>query len=214
MRPYTNITDPSVGKALAHPLRIRILSLLEQRTASPSEIADELDVPLTNVSYHVRHLHRLGVIKLVRRSVRRGAVQHYYRAEARPQVTDEAWSAVPEIVKRAALGNTLRDVAEQVNAAAAAGGFARAEAGVTQVGLRLDERGFKAVAEELEAVRGRIATIEKDAAKRLSTGADASDSAAAAGTAVLMLFESASPPAPEVDGGKRRRTSGSRRRRS
>ncbi|MDQ2895534.1 MAG: helix-turn-helix domain-containing protein, partial [Actinomycetota bacterium] len=44
MKPYQDITDPSVAKALAHPLRLRILAALEQRTASPSQLAAELDV--------------------------------------------------------------------------------------------------------------------------------------------------------------------------
>ena len=59
---------------MAHPLRVQILSVLEQRVASPRELSDELEAPLGNVSYHVRTLSSLGLIKLVKKTPRRGAI--------------------------------------------------------------------------------------------------------------------------------------------
>src|SRR5881275_3503017 len=101
MKPFQDITDPALAKALAHPLRTRILAALEGRTASPSELAAELDAPLGVLSYHVRRLTALGFVKLVRRVPRRGAVEHYYTAPARPRITDQAWGSVPAVVKQA-----------------------------------------------------------------------------------------------------------------
>ena len=65
MRPDKDVTDPRLVKALAHPLRFRILTVLDERMASPSELAEELGAPLGNVSYHVRILASLGLIRLV-----------------------------------------------------------------------------------------------------------------------------------------------------
>ena len=45
--------------------------------------ADKLAEPLGNVSYHVRTLADLGLIELVRKVPRRGAIEHYYRAPER-----------------------------------------------------------------------------------------------------------------------------------
>ena len=64
MKPLSNVTDPRVVKALAHPLRVQILGALERRTASPNELAEELGAPLGNVSYHVRQLASAGLLKL------------------------------------------------------------------------------------------------------------------------------------------------------
>lgn len=199
--PYTDITDPRVAKALAHPLRIKILNALEQRTASPSDIADEVGAPLTNVSYHIRHLHQLGVIKLVRRSVRGGTVKHYYRAESRPRITDEAWAEVPEIVKQALSDAILGQIAEQVNASAATGGFNRTEANASRVPLVLDGRGWDEAAAELKRTRERLAEIQRDAQQRLDAGGDGAHEHA---TAVLMLFETA-PADPRPSGTETRR---------
>lgn len=44
------------AKALAHPLRVRILETIERLggVASPNQIASELGEPLGNVSYHIK----------------------------------------------------------------------------------------------------------------------------------------------------------------
>jgi DNA-binding transcriptional ArsR family regulator len=61
-KPVTNVSDPRDVKALSHPLRVRILALLQERTASPRERADWLDATLGTVSYHVRTLHDVGLM--------------------------------------------------------------------------------------------------------------------------------------------------------
>ena len=77
VKQITEIDDPRFVKALAHPLRIHILRILQDRTASPRELADELGAKLPNVSYHVRFLERLGVLELVETQPRRGALEHF-----------------------------------------------------------------------------------------------------------------------------------------
>ena len=84
MRSITAINEPRVAKALSHPLRAQILGILEERRASPRELSEELGAPLGNVSYHVRALLHLKLIKLVKKTPRRGAIEHHYRALTRP----------------------------------------------------------------------------------------------------------------------------------
>ena len=62
----TNISDPRYVKALSHPLRVRILALLQERTASPRELAEWLDATLGTVSYHVRTLHDFATMHVYR----------------------------------------------------------------------------------------------------------------------------------------------------
>src|SRR4051812_44703323 len=122
MRAISDIGDPRLVKALAHPLRVQILSTLEDRVASPSDLATELNAPLGNVSYHVRTLADLGLVKLVKRRTRRGAVEHYYQARGRAQVTNRAWAQVPGVVKRSMVAAALEQAVDAAGAAAAAGG--------------------------------------------------------------------------------------------
>ncbi|MGO9899757.1 MAG: ArsR/SmtB family transcription factor [Solirubrobacteraceae bacterium] len=193
MKPYHDITDPKLAKALAHPLRTRILAALEGRTASPSDLATEVGASLGVISYHVRRLQALGFIKLVKRVPRRGAVEHYYTAIARPRITDTAWAATPLIVKQATITAALDQIGAYVSAAAAVGGFDTQQAHLTRCPLTVDEMGFTVLARELEALTARIQKIEADSAKRLTNNDHDGEQQA---TVVLMLFNSPAAGAP------------------
>jgi DNA-binding transcriptional ArsR family regulator len=67
-------------RALSHPLRARILNEKagEGVRFSPGELAKEWDEPLANIAYHVRALLDLKLIKLVKKTQRRGAIEHHY----------------------------------------------------------------------------------------------------------------------------------------
>jgi DNA-binding transcriptional ArsR family regulator len=195
MKPFADLSDQRVVKALAHPLRVQILSLLEQQTASPSELAAELRVPLGNVSYHVRQLQSFGLIRLVRTTPRRGSIEHHYELVARPDITDQAWDGLPEIVKHAMVGAALAPLGRLVNDAAVAGGFGRREAHLSRTALTLDDEGWREVSELLVGMFDKLATIERDSIERLADG----DTEPSHSTVVLMNFES--PPVPEGHNG-------------
>ena len=205
MKPMSDVNDQKYVKAMAHPLRLSILGALEHRTASPSELADELGAPLGNVSYHVRQLHGLGLLKLVKETPRRGAVEHYYRLERRPHITDKAWREVPSIVKEALISGVLSRVAEQVNDAAGAGGFERTDSRLSRLPLTLDDEGFEEASAAFHEFADRLAQIEKDSRKRIDRNDHAGQVPA---LAVLMLFEAAEEAAAATgtDGAHKRST--------
>src|SRR4051794_3152674 len=159
MKPQSDISDPRIIKALTHPLRIQILAALDERTASPSELADELGAPLGNVSYHVRQLAGLGLIKLVKRTPRRGAIEHHYKAVGRPQITDDAWAGTPATVKDAVVGSALGDLGNAVTAAAAAGRFSRPDAPLPRTQVSVHEKGSKHLHTELNGTPPRVQTV-------------------------------------------------------
>jgi DNA-binding transcriptional ArsR family regulator len=197
MKPYSDINDPRLIKALAHPLRVRILSILETREmASPNEMAEELSVSLGVMSYHVRRLHALGFLELVKRTPRRGAIEHHYRAKARPQVTDEGWAETPSIVKRAMVGASLQQISSYVNAAAGQGGFDRADAHLTRNVVKLDEQGRAELAKAMSAWLATIDEIEAESAARIEAAGDGAD--AKASGIVLMAFEADGVPTEEA----------------
>jgi DNA-binding transcriptional ArsR family regulator len=167
LRAISDIGDPRLVKALAHPLRVQILGVLEQRVASPSDLAEELDAPLGNVSYHVRTLAELGLLKLVRRKTRRGAVEHYYQARGRATVSNEAWSQVPSVVRRSMVGVALEQAVESAVAAAAAGGFDGQDASLTRHSLKLDAKGVRETCDALEKLHDELAEIQERSAARL-----------------------------------------------
>jgi DNA-binding transcriptional ArsR family regulator len=208
---WHDITDPDLAKALAHPLRTRILASLEGRTASPSELADELDASLGVVSYHVRRLEALGFLKLVRREPRRGAVEHYYTAMGKPRITNAAWGKVPAIVKDASVKAAIDQVGAYVAAAAAEGGFNAADAHITRTPVTVDAKGWHALARELDNLVERIGKIEAASQRRLAR-ANHDDKQEA--TVVLMLFQSPIEVADQNASGHHRKTGRARRPRA
>ena len=111
---------------MSHPLRVRILAMLDERKASPNQLSGWLGASLGTVAYHVRTLEQLGLIELVDETRVRGAVEHHYRAKERPIVTADGWAQASPIAKQAAVGSSLDVIAEYSKASAAAGGFDRA----------------------------------------------------------------------------------------
>jgi DNA-binding transcriptional ArsR family regulator len=186
MKDVRDITDSQVAKALAHPLRARILAILEQRVATPKELAAELDTSLEALSYHVRMLAQLGLIRLVEERQKRGAIEHHYRAAPRVAVSDAAWARGPKIARRAMVGTELAEMGELACGAAAGDGFERKGAQLTRRTLQLDDDGFKEASAAVARLNKDVEGIERRAAKRLSrrNGGHAVD----AGFAVL-LFE-------------------------
>jgi DNA-binding transcriptional ArsR family regulator len=169
MKPITNIDDPRYVKALSHPLRVRILAMLQERTASPSQLSEWLGATLGTTAYHVRSLHQLGLIELADETRVRGAIEHHYRAGKRPMVSEAAWEQAPPIAKQAAVGSALQTIGEYASKSAAEGGFDRAEAHLSRTSLKLDAKGWdqlnKAALKFVEQVE-KIDAAAKDRAQK------------------------------------------------
>jgi DNA-binding transcriptional ArsR family regulator len=202
--PIENVNDPRMVRALSHPLRVRILAILDEQVASPIEISRMLRAELGVVAYHVRTLHRLGMLELVKEVPVRGALQRFFRAVERPVVSREAWENAAPVAKQALIGATIQQIHDYAQGSNAYGGFDRADAHITRTPLKLDEEGFEQVAKVLMKVFTEVRDIEREAADR-QAGKDEPE-LFDAGLA-MMLFEaipfSARPPVEEEDGARR-----------
>ena len=189
--------EPTLAKALSHPLRMQILTILGQRVASPVELATELDVPLNNLSYHVRTLLDLGCIELVGTEPRRGTLEHFYRAIERPIISADEWSTIPLNVRRSIADGVLTQIAKDLKSAAGRGGFDRSDVHLTRTPLALDEQGWEELATLTAELQERAMAIQAKSADRLASqkksgGEDAETMSA---TLSMLLFEQP-PPKP------------------
>jgi DNA-binding transcriptional ArsR family regulator len=185
VKPIMNVDDPRYVKALAHPLRIRILALLEERDASPVQLAEFLDATLGTVAYHVRTLEQLGLIEMVATHQRRGATEHVYAAREHPRVTDDAWAATNLLAKQVVLAAALAQVGAYATRSANAGGFDRSDAHLTRTALKLDEKGWSAMAKATKRWLEQIQKIEQETGRRVERTGDPIFDAGV----VIMLFE-------------------------
>jgi DNA-binding transcriptional ArsR family regulator len=188
-RPTLDLVDPRIAKALSHPMRARILMILNERVASPNEIADAIDERLPNVSYHVRALLELGTIELVDTAQRRGAIEHYYRAIVRPFFSDRDWKRLPRSGRQAISDSILQILWDDVSESMKTGTFeARDDRHLTHKRMVLDEQGWEEMAKLLNDTLAEAEKIESGSTARLKR---ADDGAAISTTLALAHFETA-----------------------
>src|SRR5215207_1006074 len=199
MTPAAPPIEPALAKALSHPLRMRILTILGQRVASPVELATELDVPLNNLSYHVRTLLDLRCIELVRTEPRRGTLEHFYRAIERPIISADEWSTIPFNVRRAIADGVLTQIAKDLKTAAERGGFDRPDIHLTRTPLTLDEQGWEELGRLTTELLGRADKIAAESAGRIRARKKKGEAEAHpfAATLSMLLFEQP-PPKPRT----------------
>ena len=189
--------DQRLVRALAHPLRQRLLILLHKHgEASPRELALRTGERLTNVSYHVRILRENECVELVRTEPRRGAVEHFYRATARPILDDRQWAQLPITVRRALFGQTLREIWDDVLAAAGGTGFDDPQCHVSRTWFQLDEIAWNELVDSLAGVLDRAFELHAESAARIAGNRGSADSRKVA--MGLLLFERADEPPPEA----------------
>ncbi len=200
------IDDARHLKALAHPTRIRILAMLRESTSSPVQLAERLGESLGTVAYHVRTLNSLGLLELVDTRQRRGATEHFYRAVELPRFSDAAWGRLSSTGKQRMLSFLLGQVGEYVSGSAANGGFDRADANISRISLKVDEKGWTQLARATQKWLAEVDRIEEQIKKRT---ADTPEHDLVDAGLVLLLFEAlplSERPAPsaEQEGRKRR----------
>src|SRR5687768_790268 len=136
--------DVGVVKAIGHPLRMQLLARLNERVASPVELARELDESVQLVSYHVRILRDLGFVELVRTTPRRGAIEHHYRAIRRPYFSDADFAALPPNARSALAGTVLESILQHAAHAHEQGVFDETtDANLTSADFTLDDEAWK-----------------------------------------------------------------------
>jgi DNA-binding transcriptional ArsR family regulator len=168
------VDDAALGAIVAHPLRCRLLATFGERVASPNEIAQELGMPVGDVSYHVRTLKDAGVIELVEERPVRGSTEHFYRATVLPVLTDEEYErmSVEQRVEvaRQAFQYTVADASVSLEARKFG---ERHDHHVTRVPFAVDEQGWQELVELYRDTLARVLEIRSDADARLGETGDA-----------------------------------------
>ncbi len=157
-----------LAKALAHPLRVRILSSLHRGISSPNQLAQELGEPLGNVSYHVKTLLEYDCVELVKTEPRRGAVEHFYRATDRAFLSDSDWAKIPASARKGISGSILESIGQSATEAMSEGTLdARSDSHLSDTPLQLDKQGWKELNKVLSETVDKAGSIQKEARKRM-----------------------------------------------
>jgi DNA-binding transcriptional ArsR family regulator len=154
---------------VGHPLRVHCIALLTERTASPKELASELGVELTNLSYHVRALHQMGAIELVGERPVRGATEHFYRAIERPYLDDEDYKAMTPAERiDFARGVTQLGIADLQRSIDSGALGERYDHHVSRFPLQVDEEGWAELRDTYSEALDKTYDIEARCAERMN----------------------------------------------
>jgi DNA-binding transcriptional ArsR family regulator len=167
--PSDDAKSPSpvdVARALAHPLRHRMLLEFHRSPSSPSQVARTLDAPLNVVSYHTKELCRRGCIELVDSRRVRGATERFYRSTVEPILDDDDWAALPARLRRELTQRALAMIWSDVRRAGMLGGFDTARSHLSRTPLELDAQGCEELNRLLSDVLDRAIAVEAESAAR------------------------------------------------
>jgi DNA-binding transcriptional ArsR family regulator len=159
--------------AMSHPLRAQVLNVLNERVASPKEIADQLGEPIPNVSHHAKRLVQLGCAELVDKRQVRGAIEHFYRAIEQTYIDAEQWNELDPLVAEnfncAVMQSGLDDFVSSVKAQMI-GSDERFELSRTRV--LLDHQGMTEALEIHERARLEITEAQARSADRIANSGE------------------------------------------
>ncbi len=196
----------NMAKALSNPVRSDILTILTRRTASPVEMAKELnesiyggDLETSHVDYHVKRLVELKCAELVDTKPVRGATEHFYRASVRSFLDlpdlQELHPAVVLHYFGGAFRYALKDILE-----AAEGGTLdpRNDQHHMSDGLVLDEDGYAKALEILERAWHEVAAEEVRSTARLGKSNGESIGVSLSQFCFRMPTKGSKPPVPST----------------
>ena len=182
--------DQRVVKALAHPLRVEILAILNDRMASPNELSKELEEGLSQVSYHVKVLKDFDMVEMVKTEPRRGAVEHYYRANEKVFISSEELKLMPKSAQAGVWAPVMSDIEQDVSTSLETGTFAKRLDFVVGRDTKILDGQARKDAERLAAeFYERYEDLEVDSDRRRQRGEG--DGKSIPTTAVVLVFGSA-----------------------
>ena len=158
-----------VAKAFAHPLRVQILIILNERVASPNLLSQELDQSLNLVAYHVRVLEKYDCVELVDTKQRRGATEHFYRATRRQFLTDSEWAQMPENLRPGLAAAMLKSAFEDLREAADNGTLDQVDdCHLSRTPMVVDKKGWSDVTSLLSQTLDRVLEIQAESSERIA----------------------------------------------
>jgi len=193
------VIDPTVAKAFTHPLRGHVwVTVCEKGVVSPTEIADELGLEVSEVSYHFRELKRRNLIRLARTVQRRGFDEHYYEpCVPALHFNDFDWMKIPAPIRSTFSADVIRQMIEELVDALDSGSFDARSRHLSRTWLSVDERGWRELMRAMKTTLDRIQAIQKRSMKRREESSEPGIPVAV----MLASFETIIAASPREAGG-------------
>jgi hypothetical protein len=157
-----------LAKVFSHPLRARLLALLNEQPGSPHDLMERLSArgdqeSLNLIAYHVRVLHRYKAIELIDTEAVRGATKHIYAANRKMLIDGDDWLDLPAEAQIGICANAIGEAVERAQAALEHGTMQQDDPVIVNLRLDVDEDAWAKIREQV--------TIAWDQLEQLAPGA-------------------------------------------
>jgi hypothetical protein len=170
--------EASLCNALKHPLRARILEVVNEIPMSPSRFVRQGLVPdvfyeyyqqaLSLAAYHFRQLEDEGCLEVIETNRRRGAAEHVYKGVSRVFFSDEEFEGLPHKDRKGLSKTSFQGVVARTDGAIRSGSFdSRADRHLTWRAFKCDEQGWQEMAGILAEAFHRLEAARTAAEDRL-----------------------------------------------
>ena len=187
------MVDRRLIRIASDPVRLAVLTLLNERSAGASEVASELEMDLSAAGRHLDAMHDAGLIEVVGEVLNRGAVEPRYRALVRVLWDDEEWEALSREERQRLTVWIMEMIESDTRAAIEQGTFAsRSDAHASRTVSLVDEQGWRELTRiKQEALEGVFA-VQAASAERLAEAGEEGIPVLSA----MLCFELPPPPKP------------------
>lgn len=174
--PAASCISPRLAKAMASPLRSRIMMELSNGDLSPSEFCEIVETELSTAARAFRQLAEWGFAEVVavrRGGGRRGGTEKVYRRIGRAYFDRPTWASLPPFLRNDLTMNILETYLGRINDALAAETFdAEDDRHLSWDGPVLDRIAWEQLVERLAETLHWLPQLEAESAVRLAASGE------------------------------------------
>lgn len=160
-------SEARMARAFGHPYRVRIMEILNERDAAPTDVSRISGISASNLNYHFGVLEDCECIELVERIPVRGTVKNIYRSKRPMMLADLAWAALSNDVRSEISQTMLNNTMRRLSDALAADTFDRKnDRHLSLQTVSVDWKAWEKIAALMDQTMDRVAAIEKEATAR------------------------------------------------
>jgi hypothetical protein len=160
-----------LAKALANPIRARIMTELSIRPLSPSQFQTIAGGDLGNIARYFRQLEEwefVEVVEIRRGGHRRGGAEHIYRRIQSNLIRTEDWEILPSFLREDISINMLVAYLARINEAIEAGTFdAETDRHLSWDTPTLDRQAWEELGRRLDEVLDWLPELARESAERM-----------------------------------------------
>jgi DNA-binding transcriptional ArsR family regulator len=188
--------DRRLIRLASEPVRLEVLTLLNERSAGAGEVAADLEIDPSTAGRHLDAMHDAGLIEVVGEALNRGAVEPRYRALVRVLWDAEEWEALGQEEQQRLTDWIIGMIEADTHAAIEHGTFAaREDAHASRTVSFVDEQGWTELTRiKQEALEGVFA-VQAASAERLAEAGEEGIPVLSA----LLCFELPASKKPAAD---------------